>query len=200
MEYINILVCFITPLFINSYIKLNKLFLFNSITSTTISGISELSVINTGGAVLIGTNILNSSSHGTVPQLITGKKFRFNAKGLITTTATSAGNLISKMKLGSVLIASATTALQTSISSKYFEIDCTFTIRTQGASGKIIGSGKMITDNTLLSTASPIVSISSLGEITIDTTTDKIFDFTLQNSSNANNIYIINESTLEYLN
>jgi hypothetical protein len=173
---------------------------FNSITSTTISGTSELSVINTGTTVLIGTNILNSSTNSLNPQLITGKKYRFNAKGTITTSATSAGNIIARMELGSVLVASSTTALQTSISSKYFEIDCTFTIRSQGASGTVVGSGKMLTDNQYLSTVSPIISITSLGSKTINTTVNTPFDFTLQNSSQAQNIYVINEATLEYLN
>ena len=174
---------------------------FNVITSTTISGLSELSTINTNNSFIIGSTLLNSSSHGTNPQLLTGKKYRFNAKGLITTTATSAGNLIAKMKLGSVLVASSTTALQTSISSKYFEIDCTFTIRNTGTSGTTVGSGKILTDAQYLNLSfSPIVPITSLGSVTINTTVDTVFDFTLQNSSNANNIYIINEATLEYLN
>lgn len=178
-----------------------QLCIFNSITSTTISGTSELSVINTGTTVLIGTNILNSSSHGSAPQLITGKKYRFNAKGLITTSAASAGNIIARMKLGSVVVASSSTSLQTSISSKYFEIDCTFTIRSQGASGTVVGSGKMLTDNQYLALSNtPIISITSLGSRTIDTTVDTTFDFTLQNSSQAQNIYVINEATMEYLN
>jgi hypothetical protein len=177
----------------------NNLGVFNVITSTTISGTSELSTINTNNSFIIGSTILNSSSHGTNPQLLTGKKYRFNAKGLITTAAIPA-NLIAKMKLGSVLVASSTTALQSSISSKYFEIDCTFTIRNTGTSGATIGSGKMLTDNALLSTLSPMAAITSLGEVAINTTVDTTFDFTLQNDTNPNNIYIINEATLEYLN
>jgi hypothetical protein len=186
---------------LNSTRFFNSLGVFNVITSTTISGLSELSTINTNNSFILGSTILNSSSHGTNPQLLTGKKYRFNAKGLITTTATSAGNLIAKMELGSVLIASSTTALQTNISSKYFEIDCTFTIRNTGVSGKVIGSGKMLTDNQYLNSGlSPMAAITSLGEVTINTTNDMAFDFTLQNDTNANNIYEINEATLEYLN
>jgi hypothetical protein len=185
---------------INAVTYFGQLGVFNSITSTTISGTSELSVINTGSTVLIGTNILNSSTHGTTPQLIAGKKYRFNAKGTITTAASSAGNLIARMELGSVIIASSSTSLQTSISSKYFEIDCTFTIRSQGASGTVIGSGKMLTDNQYLaSSTSPISPITSQGVVTLNTTVDTAFDFTLQFSDGGNNINI-NEATLEYLN
>jgi hypothetical protein len=173
--------------------------IFNSITSTTISGTSELSVINTGSTFLIGTNILNSSTHESTPQLITGKKYRFNGRGSINTDGTP-GTLTSKLKLGSVIIASATTTLQTNINGNFFEIDCTFTIRSQGASGKVIGSGKMLTDAAYLASGtSPIAPITSLGEVTINTTVDTAFDFTLQFSDGGNNINI-NEATLEYLN
>ena len=174
---------------------------FNSITSTTVSGTTERSILTTASTVLIGTNVLNSSLHGTTPQLVIGKKYRFNAKGTITTASSGAGSLIAIMELGSVVIASSSTALQTSLSSNYFEIDCTFTIRGQGTTGTVMGSGKMLTDAQYLSlSTSPIAPITSLGVRTIDTTVDTPFDFTLRNSSNGNNIYVINEATLEYLN
>jgi hypothetical protein len=179
---------------INIFGYLTNLGIFNSLTSTTISGTSELSVFNSGNTFLIGTNILNSSTHGSTPQLISGKKFRFNAKGTITSVS-SPGTITSRLKLGSTIILSSTSAnISASMSGKYFEIDTTFTIRSSGASGKAIGSGKILMDDT-----SPIYGIPSLGEITIDTTTDKIFDFTLI-LSNGNNVITITESTLEYLN
>jgi hypothetical protein len=185
---------------LTSFYYPTQLGIFNSITSTTITGTNELSVINTGTTVLIGTTILNSSSHGTVPQLITGKKYRFNARGTITTDG-SPGTLTARMELGTIIVASATTGtLASSISSKYFEIDCTFTIRSQGASGTVIGSGKILTDNQyLVNLVSPIASVTSSGLRTIDTTSDTPFDFTLQFSDSGNTI-IINEATLEYLN
>jgi hypothetical protein len=176
-----------------------QLGIFNSIISTTISGTSELNVFNTGSTFLIGTNILNSSTHGTTPQLIVGKKFRFNARGTITTPASSVGNLTVKMKLGSVVVASAMTTPYPSLNN-YFEIDCTFTIRSQGPSGTVIGSGKMLAGDTYLTLDRQIVQIPSLGTITINTTVDTPFTLTLQNSSQPNNIYVINEATLEYLN
>jgi hypothetical protein len=172
-----------------------QLGIFNIITSTTISGTAELSTINTATTFTVGTNILNSSVHGTTPQLITGKKFRYNAKGTITSTLASPGNITSRLKLGSTIIVSATSAsISASMSGKYFEIETTFTIRSQGATGKAIASGRILMDDT-----SPIYGIPSLGEITVDTTTDKIFDFTLI-LSNGSNVITITESTLEYLN
>lgn len=184
---------------INSLGYLTNLGIFNSIISTTITGTSELSVFNSGSTFLIGTNILNSSTHGSTPQLISGKKYRFNARGIINTDA-SPGSLLAKMKLGSVIVASSATALQSSINANFFEIDCTFTIRSAGSSGTVIGSGKMLTDfQYLVSATSPIAPVTSLGLRTINTTVDTVFDFTLENTT-LGNIIIINEATLEYLN
>jgi hypothetical protein len=186
---------------INTLAYLTNLGIFNALTSTTISGTSELNVFNTGVTFLIGTNVLNSSTHGTTPQLIVGKKYRFNAKGTIKTANSSAGDLIAIMKLGSVVVASSSTSLQTSLASNYFEIDSTFTIRSQGPSGTVIGSGKMLTDAAfLVSATSPIAPITSQGVVVLNTTVDTPFTVTLQNSTNGNNIYVINEATLEYLN
>jgi len=184
---------------ITSFYYPTSLGIFNSITSTTITGTNELSVFNTGSTVLIGTYILNSSSHGTAPQLITGKKYRFNARGTINTDTTP-GNLTARLKLGSATIATSVISLASSINGNFFEIDCTFTIRSQGASGTVQGSGKMLTDwQYLQALTSPVVAITSLGNVTIDTTVDAAFNFTLQNT-NTGNIFVINEATLEYLN
>jgi len=184
---------------ITSFYYPTNLGIFNSITSTTITGTNELSVFNTGSTVLIGTYILNSSSHGTAPQLITGKKYRFNARGTINTDTTP-GNLTARLKLGSATIATSVISLASSINGNFFEIDCTFTIRSQGASGTVQGSGKMLTDwQYLQALTSPVVAITSLGNVTIDTTVDAAFNFTLQNT-NTGNIFVINEATLEYLN
>ena len=108
------------------------------------------------------------------------------------------------MKLGSVLVASSTTSLHKNIPvGSFFEINMTFTIRSQGPSGNIIGSGYMLTDhNNLVDSISNIapISIITTSGVTINTTNDASFDFTLQNSTQTDNIYIINEATLEYLN
>lgn len=174
---------------------------FNVITSKTISNtIVETSILTTGGTFMYGTNLLNSSNHTSNPQLIAGKKYRFNSRGIISGTS---GTFYGEMVLGSVLIASSSTfTLATSLSGgSYFEVDTTFTITDVGASGKVIGSGKMMTDNTLLSTTSPIVSIASLSSKTINTTSDQYFDFFIKfSSANTRNAVIMSEATLEYLN
>lgn len=180
--------------------------LFNMITSVTITNTtSETSIIATGGTQLVGSNILNASSNPTSPQLVAGKKFRFTANGTIATHS-SAGNLTARLKLGNTVIASVSGfTLHDSISSpNNFFIESSFTIRTQGASGTVVGCGNLETDHQLLR-ANPqgnsFVGLNNLGSLTIDTTTDKAFDFTFQfGTASANNIITINEATLEYLN
>ena len=176
---------------------------FNVITSKTISNTTvETSILTTGGTFMYGTNLLNSSNHASNPQLIAGKKYRFNSRGVISGIS---GTFYGKMQIGSVLIASSSTfTLSTSLSGgSYFEIDTTFTITDVGATGKTIGSGKFLTNSTSLDNdvTRQIVGINSLGSLTINTTSDQYFDFRIKfSSANISNSIIMSEATLEYLN
>lgn len=178
---------------------------FNMLTSTTITNTtSETSILNTGATVFYGTNVLAASTAATA-MLVAGKKFRFTANGTIATHS-SAGDLTARLKLGSLVVASISGfSLHDNISApNNFYIDSTFTIRTQGALGTVIGGGSLETDHVLLRTnpnGNSFVGLNNLGSLTIDTTTDKLFDFTFQfGTASANNIITINEATLEYLN
>lgn len=182
---------------------LNTFGVFTTITSKTISNTSvETSVLSTGGTFLYGDNLLNRSTHGTNPHLVVGKKYRFNARGVIS--ATTGGNFYGKMLIGSSLIASSSTfSLNTGLNNNYFEIDTTFTITDVGTSGIVIGSGKMLTDSSSLNNIgnTPIVGINSLGNVTLDTTSDQFFDFTIDfGTASATNGVVITEATMEYLN
>jgi hypothetical protein len=176
---------------------------FNVITSKTISNTTvETSILTTGGTFMYGTNLLNSSNHASNPQLIAGKKYRFNSRGIISGIS---GTFYGKMQIGSVLIASSNTfTLSTSLSGgSYFEIDTTFTITDVGATGKTIGSGKFLTNSTSLDNdvTRQIVGINSLGSVTINTTSDQYFDFIIDfSTASTTNAVVINEATLEYLN
>ena len=173
---------------------------FNAISSLTITNTATSVSIITNS--IIGSQTLLSSTDSRNAQLIAGKKYRFNAKGTIQTHST-AGQFNVNFRLGSVVIASsATFTLANSIpANSYFEIDTTFTIRTQGTGGTVNGSGKMLTDHTSFDGASQIKGINSLGNVTLDTTSPRLFDcYVTFTTANTNNIVIINESTLEYLN
>ena len=111
------------------------------------------------------------------------------------------------MLIGSSLIASSTTFnLNTSLNNNYFEIDTTFTILDVGTNGKVIGSGKMLTDSSSLENATtrPIVGINALGGltgVTLNTTSDQFFDFTIDfGTASPTKAVTITEATLEYLN
>lgn len=177
---------------------------FNSITSVTVSYTTgETSLLNTGSTVLIGTNILNSSSHATQPMLVTGKKFRYTAKGSITTKNTAAGTLNVKAKLGSSVIctSSAFTLANNVNTPNVFTIELTFTVRSQGASGSVIGSGMLHCTNAFHTGSFDCYGLFDQGTVVINTTTDKVFDITAQFSvADSTNLITITESTLEFLN
>ncbi len=174
---------------------------FNAISSVTISNTNASS--STISNSIIGSQTLLSSTDSRNAQLIAGKKFRFNARGTIQTTATTAGAFNVNFRLGNTVIASSSTfTLQNSIpENSYFEIDATFTIKTQGTGGTVNGSGKILTDHTSFDGASQIKGITSLGDVTLDTTQSRLFDCHVTfTTASTNNKVIINESTLEYLN
>lgn len=175
---------------------------FNMLTSTTITNTtSETSILNTGGTVFYGTNVLAASTAATA-MLVAGKKYRFSAKGTVATTS-SAGTLRARAKLGSSIIGdNSGITLSNNISiPNVFSIDFTFTVRSQGASGTVIGSGMIFSDVTVGGAGEHFIPIYNQGVVTIDTTTDKVFDFTFQfGTASPNNFIIINEATLEYLN
>ena len=82
-----------------------------------------------------------------------------------------------------------------------FEINCTFTVRTQGVSGTLIGAGLLHSDITFHTGADDAYALYNQGVVTIDTTSDKVFDVTAQfGTADATNTLTINEATLEYLN
>jgi hypothetical protein len=173
---------------------------FNATSSVTITNTTtETSCISSS---LVGSRTLLAST-GTSAQLVLGKKFRFTANGTIATHS-SAGDLTARLKLGSLVIASISGFnLHNNISApNNFYIESSFTIRTQGASGTVIGGGFLQTDHEhLISNAQTIVGLNNLGSVTLDTTSDKVFDFTFQfGTASANNVITINEATLEYLN
>lgn len=171
---------------------------FNVISSLTISNSSsETSIIS---SQLFGSTTLYASTATTNQHLVAGKKFRFNARGVLSTNAI-APTLIIRTFIGTSAFTDSTAGtLTAALTNRYFEIDITFTIRAQGSSGKIIGSGNAEYTTGIIGTPN-YIDITSLGEITIDTTIDKIFDckITFGTADPANSL-TITESTLEYLN
>jgi hypothetical protein len=181
---------------LNSSIDYLKVYGFNTISSLTLTNTtSETSIISSLLSTGATKTLYNSNS--VISDLNFGKKFRFNAKGGLTTS--NSINLTLKIKLGNTIISSSPLiGLTNTLSSAYFEIDTTFTIRSTGATGNVFGSGTIISDQGLtLSIPSNIQPIYQ-NTTTIDTTSDQIFDCTATFSATGS-ILTIYESTLEVL-
>lgn len=174
---------------------------FNALTSVTVSSTTaETSIISTN---IVGSQTLLSSSDANTPQLITGKKFRFSAFGSINTKASAAGTIRVRVKIGSVVICdtSATTLVNNVTVPNVFDINVSFTVRTQGVSGKIIGSGYVNCSEPFILTSKHVLGLFDQGDVTVDTTANRLFDCTVQfDTDDSDNIITINQSTLEYLN
>jgi len=177
---------------------LNSFGIFNTLSSVTIQNTtSELSLIST---ILTGSTTLLSSTNLYNPELIVGRKFRFNAKGSIQTDNSIVDTLEIKIKISSTTIGTTNqfTVFKGISANTYFEIDTTITIRN---SGLVICSGKLIGDAPIVNTTNSEFRGIYNQNATITTTSDQIFDCTAQfNQANNNNRIIINESTLEILN
>lgn len=176
----------------------NSFGLFNVLSSVTIQNTAaETSIIS---SVLTGSTILLASTSLFNPELVVGKKFRFNAKGTIQTDTNNVDTLEVKIKLGSTTIGttSAYTVHKNIPTDTYFEIDVTFTIRNSSivsCNGKIFGTHNI--------TRSPNLNLKGIYDQrqTITTTSDQVFDCTVKfDQADTNNIITINESTLEILN
>jgi hypothetical protein len=176
----------------------NSFGIFNSLSSVTIENTStETSVIS---SVLTGTTTLFASNNTYNPELGVGRKYRFNAKGIIQTDNSSVDNLTVNIKLSSTTIATSSAFLvnKGTAANTYFEIDATFTIRN---SGLVICSGKVIGGSNITRTPAKIINGIYSQNATITTTSNQIFDCTVKfDQANANNTIIIHESTLEILN
>jgi len=179
----------ISPSYINSFGK------FSSLSSRTLTDpTSETSIIT---SILSGTTTLLSSTNQYTPELVSGKKYRFNAKG--TLVSNDLINLTLKIKLGSTIIGLVNNYTLSDTINGYFEVDYTFTIRSTGASGRVFGSGKILSESPLnpISLDSYIVGVYT-NTTTIDTTSNQIFDCMVENDG-AGMTMTITESSLEFL-
>jgi hypothetical protein len=181
---------------------INTFGIFNVLSSVTIANTtSETSIIS---PILTGTTTLLASNNLYNPQLVTGRKYRFIARGILGSDVLPV-NLNIRIKLGSAIISSSSTISIGSGTidpiSLEFDIESTFTVRN---SGLIVGSGKIIY-------SAPASGLGGAGEpfifgiysqnATIDTTSNQVFDCTAQlDVADPTNFITIYESTLEFLN
>jgi hypothetical protein len=179
----------ISPFYINPF------GLFASLSSLTLTDTtSETSIIS---SILTGSTTLFASTNQYTPELIAGRKFRFNAKGTLITN--DFVGLTLRLKLGNTVIGLVNNIGLSDTINGYFEIDYTFTIRSTGATGSVFGSGKILSDNPLkaFDSNSYLVGIYT-NTTTLNTTSNQTFDCTVEFDI-APTILTISESSLEFL-
>jgi len=180
----------ITPSYNNSF---GKFVTLSSVTLTNTT--TEISIIS---SILTGNTTLLSSTNQYAPDLSKSKKYRFTANGTLVTS--SLVNLTLKIKLGSTIIGLVNNYSLSNLINGYFDIDYTFTIRSTGITGSIFGSGKILSDTALNSASTNSYPIGIYtNTTTLDTTTNQIFDCTVQFDTTGT-ILTINEASLESLN
>ena len=179
----------ITPAYNNSF---GKFVTLSSVTLTDTT--TETSIIS---SILTGSTTLLSSTNQYAPDLSKSKKYRFTANGTLVTS--SLVNLILNIKIGSTVIGLVNNYGLSNPINGYFDIDYTFTIRSTGATGSVFGSGKILSDVPLNSSSTNSYPIGIYtNTTTLDTTTNQIFDCTVQFDV-AGTVLTINESSLESL-
>ncbi|OQP63184.1 hypothetical protein A3860_25170 [Niastella vici] len=118
------------------------------------------SFIQTATNVISGTNAETTIISGGTGSLVipasawfAGKSFRIVVRGIYSTSATNAANLIFKIKLGNTVIAQTSGIfLRHGITDIPYEIRAEFTCRSTGASGSVFAMGLIRNDGEYVST------------------------------------------------
>jgi hypothetical protein len=161
-------------------------------TKTVAETTTETTIIDTGtGSLTLPTNYLTA-----------GKSLKFAVRGLYSTPTLSVGNIVVKIKLGGVTLATATVnSLVATATNLGFDGECLITCRSTGVSGTVIMMGGIMigVGNNL---APLLVAINNgASTSTVDTTGTLAFDVTVTWSNNtAGNTVSSLNCSLESLN
>lgn len=167
--------------------------LFTSTATQTVAAtVTETSIIGAGsGSLTLPANTLAA-----------GKTLRFQARGLYSTPALNIGNLLVKIKLGGVTLASGTaTALLVSTTNSGWEGTAIITCRSTGVSGTVIimaGVNYALGNNVA---AAGLAINNGTATSTVDTTGTLLYETTVtwSNNTSGNSISSLN-CVLEALN
>lgn len=165
------------PVYQSSNANVNIATLFSSTATQTVAATTvETTIIGAGsGTLTLPANYLS-----------VGKTIRFSVRGLYSTPAVSVGNILVKIKLGSVTLASATANALVAVASNLgFSGEGFITCRTVGASGTVIMMGGLEygVGNNLAPLFLAINNGSSTS--TVDTTGTLVFDCSITWSNNT---------------
>jgi hypothetical protein len=133
------------------------------------------------------TSILSGSGAGSLTILpaewSVGKTFSVTLYGTVSTDGSNPGTTTFRGKLGSTNICATSGIFQGSgVTDRHCKITITFTCRSTGASGTVFAQGQYTDQNGGIN----VLNLSN-STATIDTTTNQIFDLTLQWSQAAAN-------------
>lgn len=148
-------------------------------TNATIASTSDISLFS-------GTQPTGTTQTIPANGAYAGNTYRILCRGLYTTPLVSAGTATFKVKWGSTVLASVTTATLTASATNFpFELDVLLTIRTTGSTGSIMCTGH-VECATALTGVSTVFNNLSIGSVaTIDTTVNSVLDATMSFSSIA---------------
>lgn len=126
-----------------------------------------------------------------------GKSFRIVVRGVYSTSATNAANLLFKIKLGNTVIAqSSRIYLSTGITDVPYEIRAEFTCRSTGASGSVFAMGFMRNDGEYVNTIDNGTSAAAI-DLSVNQTLNITAELSDNAAGNAVSAYIV---TLEAIN
>lgn len=151
--------------------------LFSSTATQTVAAtVAETTIIGAGtGSLTLPANYLTA-----------GKTVRFSVRGLYSTPTLSVGNILIKIKLGGVTLASGTASSLVATSTNLgFAGEALITCQTTGSSGTVIIMGELdySAGNNLAALVLAINNGTSTS--TINTTTTNAFDCTVTWSNNT---------------
>ena len=143
---------------------------------------------------LIGTGVGNLTLPDSFFQV--GRMIRINLRGRLTTT-TPTPTITYKFKLGSTVIASATGAMNASLTNKFWEAYIDIACRSTGSSGSVIGQG-MFRYNISAATQQAWEMVNTAA-VTVSTTQANAVDFTAQYSITYGGSIVGTNAQLEFM-
>jgi hypothetical protein len=147
---------------------------------------------------------LAAAGKGTLPlpanRLVVGRELRLDVWGVLSSLGAAPGTLNIKVKLGATLIISTgAVTLTASLAAAVWHLEAKIVCRTIGATGTVMGQGKLTITNGLVDIVEQLSNGTST--VTVDTTASKLVDVTATfGTANAANTISATNLALETLN
>ncbi|NCC88670.1 MAG: hypothetical protein EOM05_12565 [Clostridia bacterium] len=163
---------------------------FTQIADKTISNtVTETTLFGTGvGSLIIPANLL-----------VVGRTYNIKFRGYMS--GVNGNNATLKLKLGNVTLVTSTNTMPATFTNAYFENDFTFTCRSIGETGTIIGNGRTIINAGIESSTSYTRTLQMTSVATINTTIANAINSTYTwATASENNTITVTNASIEVLN